>query len=75
MAVGATACAGGSADPTLTGDYLTGRFAAQQNAVEVAADAFGAAHRDAPDQPEILQSAFFYKLAAGDIEGAAPLAA
>ncbi len=74
-AVGASACAGAGADPSLTGDYLTGRFAARQNAVETAADAFAEAHKDAPGQPDILRSAFFYKLAAGDVEGAGPLAA
>lgn len=71
MAVG---CASVASEPTVTGDYLSGRLAAKKNAVDIAASAYGEAYAEAPDQVSILRSAFFYKLSAGDIEGAGPLA-
>jgi len=68
-------CVVADSQPTVTGDYLSGRLAAKQNAVDEAAKAYAEAYADAPGQISILRSAFFYKLAAGDIEQAAPLAA
>ena len=75
LAFTAAGCVAADPQPTVTGDYLSGRLAAKQNAVDEAAKAYAEAYADAPGQISILRSAFFYKLAAGDVEQAAPLAA
>jgi tetratricopeptide (TPR) repeat protein len=58
----------------VTGEYLAGRFAARANAIDQAAEAFAGAHADAPQQVVILKDAFFFHLAAGDIDKATPYA-
>ncbi len=68
------ACATAQDSPSLTGDYLSGRLAVKKNSIDEAAAAFLAAHRDAPEQKDILRSAFFYQLAAGEIDAVGPLA-
>ena len=60
--------------PSLAGDYLSGHLAAKRNAIFDAADAFADAHQGAPGESPILKSAFFFNLAAGEVEAATPLA-
>ncbi|MBB5518011.1 tetratricopeptide repeat protein [Amphiplicatus metriothermophilus] len=67
-------CATHEADTSLTGEYLAGRLAARVNAIDDAAAAYSAAHEAAPGQVDILRDAFFYHLAAGEIDAAAPYA-
>lgn len=67
-------CATPDAENSLTGDYLAGRLAARVNAIDDAAAAYSAAHAAAPGQVDILRDAFFYHLAAGEIDAAAPYA-
>lgn len=64
-------CASVDAGSNLTGDFLAGRFAERRNSIEGAADAFAKALEHAPQHAGILRDAFFYKLAAGDIDDAA----
>lgn len=64
-------CASVDAGSNLTGDFLAGRFAERRNSIEGAADAFAKALEHAPQHVGILRDAFFYKLAAGDIDDAA----
>ena len=70
----AAGCASQQADRTVVGDYLTGRIAARSNNVEAAAQAFDGVETSAPNTDEILRGAFFFKVASGDIDGAASLA-
>ncbi len=70
----AAACATPPRETSVTGDYLAGRLAARINAVDDAAAAYAEAHRVAPADAGILREAFFFHLAAGDIEGARPYA-
>ncbi len=72
--VGLSACALTPSEPSATGDYLAGRLAAKKNAVDVAAAAYSDALEDFSSSAPLLQNAFFYSLAAGDIETAARLA-
>ncbi|MEL7487220.1 MAG: hypothetical protein AAGJ87_08400, partial [Pseudomonadota bacterium] len=60
--------------PSLAGEYLSGHVAAKRNAIEAAADAYAEAHEGAPADAKLLKTAFFFNVAAGDIENAAPLA-
>ncbi len=69
----ATACATQYEQPSVAGEYLSGRFAAQFNEIDAAAGAFAAA-ADAADDPAIVRRAFFYHLAAGDLPAASSLA-
>lgn len=62
--------AGGSA-----GQYLAARLAARFNDLGSAARAFERAHKNAPAETAILKDAFFYKIAAGDLDAASGLAA
>lgn len=59
---------------TITGDYLSGRLAAGLNDIDAAADRYGAAVVDRPDNEDLVRSAFLYHLAAGEIDAAAPFA-
>lgn len=67
-------CASGPAQGAVTSSYLSGRFAAGQNAVGEAAAAFGLAAEASPGQASVSRDALFYNLAAGSIEAAAPFA-
>ncbi|MFQ5562681.1 MAG: tetratricopeptide repeat protein [Parvularculaceae bacterium] len=69
-----TACAGAPRDDTLTGEYLTGRFAARSNALDAAASAYADASAAAPGVASISGRAFAYQLASGDIPKAAMFA-
>jgi len=68
-------CASAPAKGSLSGDYLSGRLAARANALDDAARVYAAAHAAAPHETSLLKDAFFYQLAAGNIEAAAPYAA
>lgn len=72
LAVGA--CVATPNEPSLTGEYLSGRLAVKKNAIADAAKAFADVYADVPGEDTILRSAFFYQLAAGEIEAAGPLA-
>ena len=63
-------CATPPQKESVVGDYLTGRFAANTNEIDAAATAFDGVKLDGSDSDQLLRSAFFYKLAAGDIDGA-----
>ncbi|MEE2690511.1 MAG: tetratricopeptide repeat protein [Pseudomonadota bacterium] len=67
-------CATPQPETSVAGDYLAGRLAARLNAVGDAASAYAEASRIAPADAGILRDAFFFHLAAGDIDGAAPYA-
>ena len=67
-------CATAQPSSTSAGDYLSGRLAAGLNDVDAAARNFGAAVAANPDDLDIVQSAFLFHVAAGDIEGSAPYA-
>lgn len=54
----------------LAGDYLGARFAERQNSVAEAAASFAEAHAQAPGNGDLLKAAFFYNVAAGDIDAA-----
>jgi len=69
-----TACASTPRQESTVGDYLSARLAARTNDVGAAAQAFAAAQADAPGSAQILRDAFFFQLAAGNIEAAKPLA-
>ncbi len=56
------------------GDYLSARLAARTNDVGAAAQAFAAAQAEAPGSAQILRDAFFFQLAAGNIDAAKLLA-
>ena len=80
LAISALAALGGCTTaapplrPTATGEYLAGRLAARVNAIDDAARAFETASALSPGQTTIQKGAFFYRVAAGDIDGAAPYA-
>lgn len=67
-------CTSVQSKKSLTGDYLAGRLAARVNAVDDAAEAYGNAVRKAPQNYNVVREAFFYHLAAGEIEDARPYA-
>ena len=71
---GLGACASAPPIENVAGDYLGGRFAARFNQLDAAADAFARASDLAPADAKILRDAFFFRLAAGDIEAAVPYA-
>jgi len=71
VAVLASGCAAQAPRESLVGDYLSGHFAAKINAVDEAAGAFAKAQGEAPASTDILKEAFFFHLAAGDIDAAA----
>lgn len=78
-AVAVSGCASGPSDvvggrPTATGEYLAGRLAARVNAIDDAARAFETASSIVPGEASIQKGAFFYHVASGDIDGAAPYA-
>lgn len=70
----AAACTTAPPTSNVTGEYLAGRFAARTNAIDDAAAAFAGAHADAPQQLVLLKDAFFFHLASGDVDAAAPYA-
>lgn len=74
LALAAASCAGAPKEDSAVGDYLYGRLAARTKEVGAAADAFARAQADAPGSPELLRDAFFFQLASGDIDQAAPYA-
>lgn len=67
-------CVAGCATPTTfdtaTGDYLSGRLAANLNDVAAAAEHYGKAVAANPGDEELVRQAFFYHLAAGEIDAA-----
>lgn len=67
-------CVSYAPEESTVGDYLAGRFAARTHDVGAAADAFAAAQNEAPGSTELLRDAFFFSLAAGDVEAAMPFA-
>lgn len=69
-----TACAGMPREDTLTGEYLTGRFAARTNAFEAAAAAYADASAAAPGVEAISGRAFAYQLASGNVAKSATFA-
>lgn len=82
LVLAAVLAAGGCASATgvsqqplsnLTGDYLAAKFSAEVNAIDEAAAAFARA-ADASADRDLLGGAFFYLLAAGNIEAAIPYA-
>lgn len=68
------ACTTQQSGSSVVGDYLSGRIAARSNNVAEAADAFEGVETGGPNTDEVLRGAFFFKVAAGDIDGAAALA-
>ena len=66
------ACTHAEPQETAVGDYLSGRFAAREFNLDAAADAFSNAHSEVAGSPTILKDAFFFKLGAGDVDGAIP---
>lgn len=78
MAAAALAAASCATPPqqqsTVAGDYLSGRLAAGLNDIDAAADRYGAAVADRPDNDDIVRNAFLYHIAAGEIGAAAPFA-
>ncbi|NOX81510.1 MAG: hypothetical protein GXP06_00670, partial [Alphaproteobacteria bacterium] len=70
-----TGCTTAPRQESTVGDYLSARLAARTNDVGAAAQAFAAAQAEAPGAPQILRDAFFFQLAAGNIDAAKPLAA
>ncbi|NNE39740.1 MAG: tetratricopeptide repeat protein [Marinicaulis sp.] len=55
---------------SVVGDYLSGRYAARVQNVDGAASSYSSAHINSPSAPSILRDAFFFQLAAGEIEKA-----
>lgn len=79
LAIALSGCASVPSDvvggrPTATGEYLAGRLAARVNAIDDAARAFETASDIFPGEASIQKGAFFYHVASGDIDGAAPYA-
>ena len=74
-AMAASGCVYDAPKETAVGDYLSGRLAARTNDVNAAASAFASAQDEASGAGDILRDAFFFQLAAGNIDEAAPLAA
>ncbi|WP_411819001.1 tetratricopeptide repeat protein [Hyphococcus formosus] len=68
------ACASEPKSESLVGDYLSGRLAARSNAIDAAATAFEGARTETGMSEEVVRSAFFYQIAAGNIDNAAELA-
>ncbi len=58
------------ANKSVAGEYLKARFAARQQQLGVAAEAYVEAAKGAPPETGVLHYAFFYALAAGDVENA-----
>ncbi|WP_306251120.1 tetratricopeptide repeat protein [Parvularcula sp. IMCC14364] len=56
------------------GQYLKARYAASQQQVGLAAEAYSSAAAFAPQDTSLLQRTFFYELAAGNISDATPYA-
>lgn len=75
VALTAAACATPPPFETTTGDYLSGRFAARFNNIDEAANEFAAATSILTTEDKLIRDAFFYHLAAGEIERALPFAA
>jgi len=69
-----TSCAMTEPKRTLTGDYLAGRLAARVNAIDDAAKAYGNAVNQAPREQAVIRDAFFFHLAAGEVDKARPYA-
>jgi len=67
-------CGSVAPEDSAVGDYLGGRLAASARDVDNAASAFSEAQAEAPGAAQVLRDAFFFNLAAGDIEKAIPLA-
>ncbi len=67
-------CVSPQSEESIVGDYLSARLAARTNDVGAAAQAFSAAQSEAPGSRQILRDAFFFQLAAGNIEKAKPFA-
>jgi len=61
-------------EETVVGDYLKARFAANQQQLDIAADAYARASEAAPQDALLLRHAFFYELAAGNVGASADLA-
>ena len=70
----AAGCVSVAPEESIVGDYLSARLAARTNDVGAAAQAFSAAQSEAPGSRQILRDAFFFQLAAGNIEQAKPFA-
>ncbi|MEQ1930401.1 MAG: tetratricopeptide repeat protein [Parvularculaceae bacterium] len=73
-ALSGESCASAPPQGNLSGDYLSGRLAARVNALDDAARVYAAAHAAAPQEIQLLKDAFFYQLAAGNVEAAIPYA-
>jgi tetratricopeptide (TPR) repeat protein len=67
-------CASAPPETSAVGDYLSGRIAASSNDIGVAASSFEGAQAEGFGAEEVLRGAFFFKIASGDIDGAADLA-
>ncbi len=67
-------CVGAPRESSMVGDYLSGRIAASANDIGVAAASFEDARDEGVEAEEVLRGAFFFKVASGDIDGAAALA-
>lgn len=73
--IGATVqSAGDSNEATSFGDYLSARLAASNHNMADAARLYRASLEHSPDNPDILNHAFLFTAAAGDVDGAAQLA-
>jgi tetratricopeptide (TPR) repeat protein len=64
----------GTAEAVGFGDYLSARLAASNHDMADAARLYRASLETAPDNVDLLNQAFFYSAAAGDVDGAAVLA-
>lgn len=74
VALFAAGCAAAPERGSVVGDYLTGRLAASSNDIGVAASSFDGVQAGGPAAEEVLRGAFFFRIASGDIDGAADLA-
>ncbi|PQA87818.1 tetratricopeptide repeat protein [Hyphococcus luteus] len=70
----AAGCASAPDETSVVGDYLSGRLAAGSNDIREAASSFEDVEAEGVEAKEVLRGAFFFKVASGDIEGAAALA-
>lgn len=70
----AAACVAPAKEPSVVGQYLSGRLAASVNDVDDAADAFAHAETEAQGALQLRRDAFFFQLAAGDMADAFVLA-
>lgn len=57
-------------DISLSGNYLAGRFAGKSRDMDAAAKYFGQALRDDPNNPVLIERAFFLALSAGKVRDA-----